>query len=109
MSHPRSALPRLGLTLAVLALAAPAQAAPFAKGDAKAGAALHAEKCVECHVGRFGGDGSGVYTRKNRRVKNADALAQQITVCNSMLGNTLFPEDEANLGAYLNQAYYKFK
>ena len=40
---------------------------------------------------------------------DAASLAQQITFCNSMLGNELFPEDEANLGAYLNQTYYKFK
>lgn len=94
----------------ILALVtAPAFAAPFAGGNATTGKALHEKKCAACHVGRFGGDGSAIYTRADRRVKNAGALAQQITVCNSMLGNELFPEDEANLGAYLNQAYYKFK
>jgi hypothetical protein len=42
-------------------------------------------------------------------VKSASSLAQQITTCNANLGNQLFPEDEANLGAYLNKQYYKFK
>ncbi len=96
------------ITPAVLA-APSALATPFASGDAAAGKALHEKKCAACHAGRFGGDGSAIYTRSDRRVKNAGALAQQITVCNSMLGNELFPEDEANLGAYLNQSYYKFK
>ncbi|MEW5768980.1 MAG: cytochrome c [Pseudomonadota bacterium] len=97
------------LALMFALAAAPALAAPFASGKAADGKALHAKKCAGCHVGRFGGDGSKIYTRADRRVKNASALAQQITTCNSMLGNELFPEDEANLGAYLNQTYYKFK
>jgi hypothetical protein len=42
-------------------------------------------------------------------VKNASALGQQITTCNAMLGNHLFPEDELHLAAYLNGQYYKFK
>jgi len=90
-------------------LSFPAQATPFAKGDAAAGKTLHAERCAACHAGKFGGDGSKIYTRADRRIKNASGLAQMITTCNAMLGNDLFPEDEANLGAHLNQTYYKFK
>lgn len=102
--------PTVKYTALILALvAAPALATPFAKGNAAAGKALHEKKCADCHVGRFGGDGSKIYTRSDRRVTSASGLAQQITVCNSMLGNELFPEDEANLGAYLNQTYYKFR
>lgn len=93
----------------LILITTPTFAAPFASGNATAGKALHEKKCVACHVGHFGGDSSAIYTRADRRVKNAGALAQQITVCNSMLGNELFPEDEANLGAHLNQTYYKFK
>jgi len=95
------------LVLSLLPLAT--AAAPFAKGDAKAGEKLHKQQCASCHVGRFGGDGSKIYTRADRRVKSAASLAQQITTCNANLGNNLFPEDEANLGAYLNKTYYKFK
>ncbi|NTV95715.1 MAG: cytochrome c, partial [Thiobacillus sp.] len=58
---------------------------------------------------RFDGDGAKIYTRADRRVKSAASLAQQITTCNANLGLNLFPEDEANLGAYLNQKFYKFK
>ena len=95
--------------LALCLLPMTVAAAPFAKGDAKAGAKLHKEQCAGCHIGRFGGDGSKIYTRADRRVKSAASLAQQITTCNANLGNNLFPEDEANLGAYLNKTYYKFK
>lgn len=94
----------------ILALAAtPALATPFASGNAAAGKTLHEQKCAACHAGRFGSDGSRIYTRSDRRINSASGLAQQITTCNAMLGNELFPEDEANLGAYLNQTYYKFK
>lgn len=96
--------------LLTLMLCIPAgQAAPFAGGDAKAGQALHAKQCAGCHVGMFGGDGSKIYTRAERRIKSASSLAQQITTCNANLGNKLFPEDEADLGAYLNKTFYRFK
>ncbi|MCS6786608.1 MAG: cytochrome c [Thiobacillaceae bacterium] len=84
-------------------------ATPFDKGDAKKGEELHKKMCISCHAARFGGDGSKIYTRKDRRVKNAEALKQQIATCNTMLATQLFPEDELNLAAYLNATYYKFK
>jgi len=96
--------------IAVLALlSASAFAAPFDKGDAKAGKAIHAKQCNACHASRFDGDGNKIYTRADRRVKSAASLAQMITTCNANLGNNLFPEDELNLGAYLNSTFYKFK
>ncbi|HNQ03636.1 MAG TPA: cytochrome c [Thiobacillaceae bacterium] len=98
---------RLAVLLALIGT--PALAAPFAHGNAAAGKALEKEKCAACHAGRFDGDSGKIYTRADRRVKSADGLAQQIGGCNSMLGLNLFPEDEANLGAFLNQTYYKFK
>ncbi len=92
--------------LLTLLMAAPALAA---KPDAKAGEALHQKKCTACHINKYGGDGSKIYTRAERRVKNASSLAQQITTCNNALGNELFPEEEAHLAAYLNGQFYKFK
>jgi mono/diheme cytochrome c family protein len=93
-----------------LAISAPlALAAPFDKGDARQGKATHEKQCVGCHIAKFGGDGSKIYTRADHRVKTASALGQQITTCNAMLGSNLFPEDELHLAAYLNGQYYKFK
>jgi mono/diheme cytochrome c family protein len=90
-------------------LAAAAQAAPFAKGDPKAGKALHDKSCVSCHVSMFGGDGSEMYTRADRKVKNPEQLAARISGCNANTGAGWFPEDELNVGAWLNQQFYKFK
>lgn len=95
--------------LLALALAPAVQAAPFEKGRFEAGKTLHGRYCVSCHIGQFGGDGSKIYTRADRRIRGASSLAQQITTCNANLGNKLFPEDEADIGAYLNKTYYKFK
>ncbi len=97
------------LPLTVLFVSAGALAAPFDQGDAKQGKVTHQKLCADCHVAKFGGDGSKIYTRAERRVKNPSALAQQITTCNAMLGTNLFPEDELHLAAYLNGQYYKFK
>ena len=96
--------------IAVLALlSSPAFAAPFDKGDANAGKAILDKQCSACHAARFNGDAGKIYTRADRRVKSAAGLAQMITTCNANLGNNLFPEDELNLGAYLNSTFYKFK
>ena len=96
--------------IAILALlSSTAFATPFDKGDAKAGKALLAQQCDGCHAARFDGNPDKIYTRSNHRVKSASGLAQQITTCNANLGNKLFPEDELNLGAYLNHTFYKFK
>ncbi|MBI5331328.1 MAG: cytochrome c [Betaproteobacteria bacterium] len=95
--------------LTLTLLAAPALAAPFANGNTQAGKELHQKKCTACHIAKYSGDGSKIYTRAERRVKTASSLAQQITTCNNALGNELFPEEEAHLGAYLNGQFYKFK
>jgi mono/diheme cytochrome c family protein len=96
------------LILTLLASAG-AQASPFAKGNAEIGGKLHAQQCNACHASKFNGDANLIYYRADRRVKNADQLGQRIGTCNAMLGLNLFPEDELNLGAYLNKTFYKFK
>jgi len=97
------------LLAAASILSVPAFAGPFDKGNIQEGKATHEEKCNACHAGKFNGDGSKIYTRADRRVKNPSGLSQMITTCNAMLGNNLFPEDELHLAAYLNNQYYKFK
>jgi mono/diheme cytochrome c family protein len=97
------------LLLSLMILAGAAQAAPFADGNFAHGKALHDKDCAGCHASRYGGDGSIMYTRQDHMIKNPSSLAQRIDTCNANLGNKLFPEDEADIGAYLNQTYYKFR
>lgn len=81
----------------------------LAAGDPKLGKPLHDKQCVSCHVKLLGGDGSAMYTRKPRLVNNLVALEQRVAVCSAQTNAGWFPEDEANVAAYLNRAYYKFK
>lgn len=95
--------------LATTVLATSVQAAPFGLGDPKAGKALHDKACISCHVNLVGGDGSGIYTRTDRKTRTAQQLAARISGCNANTGAGWFPEDEVHVGAYLNRQYYKFK
>ena len=100
---------RKTLLLSMLLLAVSAQAEPFAKGDPKAGKALTDKSCNACHVSMMGGDGSKMYTRADRKVKNPQQLEARIRACNANTGAGWFPEDEQHVAAYLNATYYRFK
>ncbi|MGH8727260.1 MAG: c-type cytochrome [Burkholderiales bacterium] len=82
---------------------------PFEKGDPEAGEKLLNKSCNTCHIKMMGGDGSAIYTRDNRIVKNAQQLLARIATCNANVGTGWFPEDEVDVAAYLNQKYYRFK
>lgn len=81
---------------------------PFAKGDAKIGKAMVEKNCIACHAAKYGGDGSAIYTRENRKVNTASQLITQIRNCNTMLGLKWFEDEELHVANYLNQTYYKF-
>lgn len=81
---------------------------PFAAGDAKIGKAMVDKNCISCHAAKYGGDGSGIYTRENRKVNTASQLITQIRNCNTMLGLKWFEDEELHVANYLNQTYYKF-
>ncbi|WP_227814168.1 hypothetical protein [Nitrogeniibacter aestuarii] len=98
------------LLFALLAGSNLAYAEAFPHADPAEGKALHAEKCIACHEKDFGGEeGSAIYLRPDRKVNTVSGLKSQLTACTTMLSLDLFPEDEANIGAYLNNSYYKFE
>ncbi len=98
------ALPALALLCALNAYAD-----PFAGGDPKIGKQMVEKHCISCHASSFGGDGSGIYTREDRRIKTTKGLIQQIRNCNTNLGLKWFEDEEMHVASYLNQAYYKFR
>ena len=101
---------RVILAVVLVLFSSALRAEPFPGADPKAGEKLFNEhNCSRCHVSMFGGDGSAIFTRPDRRVKSPSQLLSQLRVCNSQIGSGLFPEDEQNLAAYLNQRYYQFK
>ncbi len=81
----------------------------FAKADVAAGKALHEKNCISCHASSFGGNGSGIYMREYAKVKTSKGLVTQVRACNTNIGLKWFEDEELNVAAYLNQAYYKFE
>jgi len=77
--------------------------------DLKRGKQLLEENCIKCHASMVGGDGSKIYTRPDRKVDSLSALNKQVHRCRDSLG-VQWPEDQiADVVAYLNKTYYKFK
>jgi mono/diheme cytochrome c family protein len=99
------------LAVAMIAYAGTAIAAPdvLSFGDPAQGKALYQQKCAACHASQFGGDGSSIFTRPNRRIHTPAALLAQVQACNQRTHADLTAEDEQSVAAWLNQRYYKFK
>lgn len=101
----------LMLTLALSPLASlQAQERLFKNADSAAGKTLHAENnCSTCHQQSTGKNEKDFYTRLDRKVKTQEKLISQIAYCSAQLSLSFFPEDELNIAAFLNSAYYKLK
>lgn len=77
--------------------------------DASNGKALHDANCLRCHSSIMKGNPDSIYTRKDRHVKNYQALQNQINRCKDNIGITLSQPQIKNIVTYLNQQFYKFK
>ena len=98
------------MRIAALLLVATALPAAAASADAEAGKRLVAEKqCETCHHNKTLGDAKAIYLRKDRKVRTLAQLKAQVALCNSELNLQLFPDEEEQVVAYLDQAYYQFK
>ncbi|MGF1546249.1 MAG: hypothetical protein ACFCUG_02850 [Thiotrichales bacterium] len=90
------------------AAAAAETPAPVAEGAAPSdhpGAALHEEKCVQCHIATHD---ASFYQRAERKVDSYARLHSMVRMCDANLGTHLFDEDMVALGDFLNDSYYKF-
>jgi cytochrome c553 len=70
--------------------------------DIAHGKALQQENCMSCH-------GNAVYTREDRKITSLAGLEKQVRRCELSLGLKWFDEEVADVVAYLNDAFYKFK
>ena len=102
---------RIATAIAALFAIAPAlaQSDAYPFGDPKLGKKVLEAKCSGCHVARFGGDGSGVFTRSGRKASSTQSLLSWVQRCNTNAKLDLKGEEEESVAAYLNEAYYKFK
>jgi hypothetical protein len=93
----------------LMVIASVAYADPFAAGDPAIGKTLVEKNCIACHASKFGGDGSAIYTREDRKINTSKGLLAQIRTCNTMIGLTWFEDEELHVASYLNKTYYKFE
>jgi hypothetical protein len=90
----------------MLGLSLSANATP----DVANGKKIDQQQCYACHAKKSGfGNGDMIYTRSDSRVKNLGNLKSMVARCNTELRLDLFPEDEADVVAFLNKQFYKFK
>lgn len=81
----------------------------FRDADLALGARLIKEhRCVECHIGKVGGDGSAIY-RPRGRISSAGFLRGMVEQCNTELNLGLFPEEVSAIAAVLNRDHYQHK
>lgn len=99
------------LPIALLVAAAPAlaQSDAFPFGDPKVGKSVLEAKCSGCHIARFGGDGSRMFTRPERKASSAASVLAWVQRCNANIKTGLSTEEEQSVAAFLNEAYYKYK
>ena len=96
--------------LSVISIALSFSSQSFAAPDLSNGRNIDQQKCYACHAKKTGfGNGDMIYTRSDSKVKSMADLKRMVSLCNSELRLDLFPEDEADVAAFLNQQFYKFK
>ena len=80
----------------------------YAAGDVERGRTLHKENCISCHANAYGGDGTGIYTRADRKIESLDGLRNQVMRCKTAL-DVPWPEHQIDdVITYLNKSFYKF-
>lgn len=77
--------------------------------DLERGKDLHDGSCINCHASMLGGNGTGIYTRPDRRIESLTALQKQVQRCRDSLGMP-WPSDQVDdVVYYLNKTFYKFE
>jgi hypothetical protein len=89
------------LCLSLLILLMPSAYAAELPGDSAEGSFLHDANCLGCHD-------TGVYTRKDRRIRSLDALKGQLANCSHMATLQFSAIETQNIIKYLNDQFYQF-
>ena len=90
------------LCLSLLILLMPSAYAAELPGDSAEGSFLHDANCLGCHD-------TGVYTRKDRRIRSLDALKGQLASCSHMANQQFSAIEMQNIIKYLNDQFYQFR
>jgi hypothetical protein len=99
----------LGVALAGTVWSSGPAAELFRDADLTLGEQLIQEhRCTQCHVQKFGGDGSSIY-RPQGRINTPGFLRGMVEQCNTELNLGLFPEEVTAVAAVLNRDHYRFR
>ena len=90
------------LCLSLLILLMPSAYAAALPGDSADGKRLHDANCLGCHD-------TGIYTRKDRRIRSLDALKEQLADCSHMAKIEFSAIETQNIIKYLNDQFYQFR
>jgi hypothetical protein len=90
------------LCVSLLILLMPSAYAAELPGDSADGSFLHDANCLGCHD-------TGIYTRKDRRIRSLDALKGQLASCSHMANLQFSAIEMQNIVKYLNDQFYKFR
>ena len=90
------------LCVSLLILLMPSAYAAELPGNITDGSFLHDANCLGCHD-------TGVYTRKDRRIRSLDALKVQLANCSHMATLEFSAIEMQNIIKYLNDQFYKFR
>ena len=90
------------LCVSLLILLMPSAYAAELPGDSADGSFLHDANCLGCHD-------TGVYTRKDRRIRSLDALKGQLASCSHMANLQFSAIEMQNIIRYLNDQFYQFR
>jgi len=75
---------------------------------AEDGGILHEENCIACHAAMTGGDGSVLYTRKDRKASSSEALRKQVNRCQTSLGLNWDAGQISAVHEFLNSSFYHY-
>ena len=89
------------LCLSLLILLMPSAYAAELPGDSADGSVMHDANCLGCHD-------TGIYTRKDRRIRSLDALKGQLANCSHMASLQFSAIEMQNIIKYLNDQFYQF-
>lgn len=100
---------KISATTALFAFLSTGTAHGFLLGDPANGKVIHQEHCAACHIGKFGGDGSKIYLRDDRRISTVEGLMAQVEFCDRQIKSGLSEDGINDVVIYLNENYYKFE
>lgn len=100
---------RRAFVFVALAFSLPlARAQHLVGADLANGKSIHVEKhCGDCHMDKTGRDEAFIYQREYRKVKTLYDLRCYVSLCNMELRLGLFPEDERDVAAIVNEQFYR--